>query len=121
MALSEDGLRAYQAAMAALIGKIGDLPQPILGGRAAALGTLTSMLKRIDVLLIALSNRPATEVDRNDILRDASTLDWLSDTKWIADDFKGIAFALSDEAQNLAFAMAIDSLKQGLNGTAASA
>ncbi|WKL56542.1 hypothetical protein Q1W73_12715 [Asticcacaulis sp. ZE23SCel15] len=114
MALDIDGLKAYQAALAALTEKLGELPQPIKGGRAAALGTLISMRRRIDILVVASENRPLTDIDHSDVSRDVNSIQWLRDTDWVWQDFSGVEFDLNGGSGPLAYQSALDALRQNL-------
>lgn len=114
MALEIDGLRAYQTALTALTEKMGELPQPIVKGRAAALGTLTSMQRRIDLLVATSENRALSAVDHSDVARDANTIYWLRDTNWISQDFVGVTFEAADNSGPLAYQPALEALSQSL-------
>ncbi|WAC49764.1 hypothetical protein OVA03_07655 [Asticcacaulis sp. SL142] len=112
MALNTDGLKAYQAALATLTEKMGDLPPPIVKGRAAALGTLTSMRRRIDLLVAASEHRPLTDNDHRGVSLDVSSIRWLRDTDWVWQDFAGVEFELGFGP--LAYQAALDALLQDL-------
>lgn len=51
MSLNAEGLRLYQFRLTAIVSALKTLPQPVFRGRACAVGTLTSMSRRIDKLL----------------------------------------------------------------------
>lgn len=112
--LDIEGLQSYQAALTALTEKMGELPQPIVKGRAAALGTLTSMLRRIDLMVVASENRPLTDIDYSDVSRDVNSIQWLRDTDWVWHDFAGVEFDLNGGSGPLAYQSALDALRQNL-------
>jgi hypothetical protein len=112
MALNLDGLKAYQAALATLTEKMGQLPQLIVKGRAAALGTLISMRRRIDLLVAASEHRLLTDIDHSDVSRDVNSIEWMRSTDWVWQDFAGVEFDLG--AGPMAYQVALDALRQTL-------
>jgi len=88
-----------------------DLPQPVVKGRACALGTLTSMQRRVEKLISDWETRAMTDVDRKDVARDAPTLRILRDDKWVYDDFAGVHFDLPEVGEGLTFLDAMAALE----------
>ncbi|MFP1130280.1 hypothetical protein [Asticcacaulis sp. W401b] len=111
MSLNPEGLRLYHDRLAAMIAALRDLPQPLVKGRACALGTLTSMQRRIEKLLTDWETRAMTEVDRKDVSRDGATLRMLREDKWVYGDFDGIAFDLPQAGNSLTFVEAMATLE----------
>lgn len=62
------------------------LSQPLKRGQAAALGTLTSIQRRFDLIAVALEGREANATDRSEVVNSISTLKWLSDDRYILAD-----------------------------------
>ena len=112
MSLNPDGTRLYQQRLTAVTEVMKSLPQPIVKARACALGTLTSVLRRIDILLAAWETRAMTEADRHQVSQDASTLEWL--LKDTAAEFEGVYFDVPDIGAKLSFVEAMEAVKSSL-------
>jgi hypothetical protein len=111
MSLNPEGLRLYHDGLAAMIAALRDLPQPLVKGRACALGTLSSMQRRIEKLLTDWETRAMTDVDRKDVSRDGATLRMLRDDNWVFRDFDDVAFDLPQEGNGLTFVEAMATLE----------
>ncbi|ADU12738.1 hypothetical protein [Asticcacaulis excentricus] len=111
MSLNPEGLHLYHDCLVAMINTLRDLPQPLVKGRACALGTLTSMQRRIEKLIRDWETRAMTEVDRKDVSRDGAILHMLRDDKWVYGDFDGIAFNLPQAGDGLTFVEAMTTLE----------
>ncbi|MEM9964601.1 MAG: hypothetical protein AAGC58_04560 [Asticcacaulis sp.] len=103
--IDREKLISVTADMHRLINALESLPKPIVGGRAAALGTLAAIHKRFDVLASALEGREAKAADRSDIANAISSLKWLSEDKLILaalpddvtlEDFDNYSSAIGD-------------------------
>ncbi|MDC7682180.1 hypothetical protein PQU92_02765 [Asticcacaulis sp. BYS171W] len=110
MSLNPEPFRLYQQRLTAVIAAVQASPEPIVQGRACAVGTLTSMANRVNKLLEAWETRGMTNVDRNDVVRDDSTLRWLKDDHWVYQDFADAFFDLPDAPSPLTFREAMDAL-----------
>ncbi|WP_298327919.1 hypothetical protein [Asticcacaulis sp.] len=111
MSLNPEGLRLYHDRLAAMIATLSDLPQPLVKGRACALGTLTSMQRRIEKLITDWETRAMTKVDQKDVSRDGATLRMLRDDKWVYRDFDGVTFDLPQAGVGLSFVEAMATLE----------
>lgn len=111
MSLNPEGLRLYHDRLAAMIDTLRDLPQPLVKGRACALGTLTSMQRRIEKLITDWETRAMTKVDQKDVSRDGKTLRMLCDDKWVYSDFEGVGFDLPQAGNRLTFVDALGTLE----------
>jgi|GEM_PF-5545644 hypothetical protein len=111
MSLNPEGLRLYHDRLVAMINTLRALPQPLLQGRACALGTLTAMQRRIEKLICDWETRAMTEVDQKDVSRDGATLRMLRDDKWVYGDFDGVAFDLPQAGDGLTFVEAMATLE----------
>ncbi|MDC7675206.1 hypothetical protein [Asticcacaulis machinosus] len=112
MSLNPEGTRLYQQRLTAVTDAMKSLPQPIVKGRACALGTLAAILKRVENLLTVWETRAMTEADLRQVSQDASTLEWL--LKDTAADFEGVYFGLPEMSAKLSFVEAMEAIRISL-------
>jgi hypothetical protein len=119
MSLNPEGFRLYHSRLGTLVSQMNGLPQPIVRGRAAALGTLTAILNRIRKLAEDWETRAMTASDHMDVVRNGSTLRWLREDPFVHVDFEGVEFDLPENDGRLTYLNAIRALEAAQSQTVA--